>query len=119
MCAPQDFTPEDLITLSKLLWEKTSTFFLDFTNPTHVLSLYKACADLEDARVIDPHNIYGTASYLLETLFYYEARANLTPLQKDLLTLKLTNTPNLEISKRLNSTYNKTYNENYISTIFH
>lgn len=117
--APSDFEPEELQTISKLLWKKQTKIYIDFTKPEHVLNIYLMRADLEDQQLEDPHNIYGAAARLLDTLKYYETRANLTPLQKDLLELKLHNTPNLEIAKQINKTYNKSYNENYISTIFH
>ena len=76
-------------------------------------------AGLEDASEQDRANIYGAADRILRTLEYYETRANLTSLQKDLLELKLRNVPNLDIAKQLNKIYHKSYNENYISTIFH
>lgn len=117
--APADFGEEDLEKISKLLWKPQTSIYIDFTNPEHVLNIYLMRADLRDQQLEDPHNIYGAAAHLLNTLEYYETRANLTPLQKDLLELKLRNTPNLEIAKQINKTYNKSYNENYISTIFH
>ena len=117
--APPDFGEEDLEKISKLLWKPQTNIYIDFTNPEHVLNIYLMRADLRDQQLEDPHNIYGAAAHLLNTLEYYETRANLTPLQKDLLELKLRNTPNLEIAKQINKTYNKSYNENYISTIFH
>ena len=117
--APNDFTEEDLKTISKLLWKPQTKLYIDFTNPEHVLNVYLMRADLQDQQIEDPHNIYGAAARILNTLEYYETRANLSQLQKDLLELKLRNIPNLEIAKQINSTYNKSYNENYISTIFH
>ena len=117
--APSDFTESELKEISKRLWAEQTRIFIDFTNPTHVLQLYLMRADLSDQGLEDPHNIYGSAARLIQTLEYYEIRANLSPLQKDLLELKLRNVPNLEIAKQINQTYNKSYNENYISTIFH
>ena len=117
--APNDFTEEELKKISELLWKPQTSNYIDFTKPEHVLNVYLLRADLEDAQMEDPHGLYGAAGRLLHTLEYYEKRANLSPLQKDLLELKLHNVPNLNIAKQLNQTYNKTYNENYISTIFH
>lgn len=117
--APNDFGEEELQEISKLLWRPQTKIYIDFTKPEHVLNIYLTRADLEDQQLEDPHNIYGAAARLLNTLEYYETRANLSPLQKDLLELKLRNVPNLEIAKQINKTYNKSYNENYISTIFH
>lgn len=116
---PGDFGEEELEEICGLLWRPHSKDYIDFTNPQHVLNVYLLRADLRDAETEDPKSIYGSAARVLRTLEYYEARANLTPLQKDLLELKVKGTQNLEIAKYLNKTYNKTYNENYISTIFH
>lgn len=116
---PGDFNEEELQQISSLLWKKHTNNFIDFTNSDHVLNMYLLRADLQDQQLEDPYNIYGAAQYLLDTLQFYEDKANLTQLQKDLLELKLHNVQNLDIAKQLNQTYNKTYNENYISTIFH
>ena len=117
--APGDFGEEELQAISKLLWQPQTSSYIDFTNPDHILNIYLLRADLSDAQLEDPNNLYGAAGRILDTLKYYEAQAGLTELQKDLLELKLKNTPNLDIAKQLNQKYNKTYNENYISTIFH
>jgi len=37
-------------------------------------------ADLEDQQLEDPHNIYGAAARILDTLKYYEIHANLSSL---------------------------------------
>lgn len=117
--APNDFTDGELLEIAQLLWKPQTPQYIDFTKPEHVLNVYLLRADLRDEESEDPHGLYGSAARLLRTLEYYETRANLTPLQKDLLEQKLHNIPNLDIAKYLNKTYNKTYNENYISTIFH
>lgn len=117
--APADFEEEELKIISDLLWRPHSQNYIDFTNPAHVLNVYLLRADLEDAHVEDPQCIYGAAGRILDTLEFYEKRAELSSLQKDLLELKIEGKQNLEIAKYLNKTYNKTYNENYISTIFH
>ena len=91
---------------------------IDFTNEAHVLNLYIQRADLMDAQAEDPGQIYGAAGAVVKTLIYYEECANLTPLQKDLLELKLRKVSNLNIAAMLNEKYNKSYNENYISTIY-
>ena len=117
--APDDFDEEELEIISHLLWQPQTKNYIDFTKADHVLNVYLMRADLEDQQLEDPHNIYGAAARILDTLKYYEIHANLSSLQKDLLELKLKNTSNLDIAKYLNKTYNKSYNENYISTIFH
>lgn len=116
---PNDFGEEELKQITELLWKPKTSQYIDFTKPEHVLNVYLLRADLRDAEMEDPKSIYGAAGRILCTLEFYETHANLSPLQKDLLELKLHNTTNLEIAKQLNKTYNKSYNENYISTIFH
>lgn len=116
---PHDFNEDELWKITKLLWKPQTRQYIDFTQSSHVLNVYLMRAGLEDASEQDRANIYGAADRILRTLEYYETRANLTSLQKDLLELKLRNVPNLDIAKQLNKTYHKSYNENYISTIFH
>ncbi len=45
--------------------------------------------DLQDEAAQDPSQIYGAAAAIVETLEYYEKRAELSDLQKDLLQMKL------------------------------
>lgn len=118
---PGDFTQEELREISEMLSEekKEEGKVLDFTNENHVLNLYNRRADLRDATAEDPDQIYGAAAAIIDTLSYYEMRANLTPLQKDLLEMKLKFKQNSDIASYINKTYNKSYNDNYISTIFH
>jgi hypothetical protein len=59
-----------------------------------------------------------TTQELLDTLKYYEECANLTEIQKEILTLKKQQAKNKDIKEYINSKYKTTYNENYISTIF-
>ena len=117
--APGDFTDGELQEISKLLWQEMPDIYLDFTNEKHILCMYQLRADLRDQQMEDPSDIYGTAVQILNTLQYYEDRAQLEPLQKELLELKLNNIANYDIASQLNKKYNKSYNENYISTIFH
>lgn len=116
---PSDFSAEELKEISKILWQEKQPNAIDFTNETHILNLYTARADLRDAQEEDPSQIYGAAAAIVETLKYYEDQANLTPLQKDLLELKLQHKQNSDIANYINKTYKKSYNDNYISTIFH
>lgn len=116
---PSDFTEDELKLISNLLWDEMPSIYLDFTNDKHILCMYSLRADLRDQQLEDPSDIYGTAVQILSTLQYYEDRAQLDPLQKELLELKLNNISNYDIANQLNKKYNKSYNENYISTIFH
>lgn len=119
-CAgPSSFNQTELKEISDLLWREKKPNAIDFTNEAHVLNIYTQRADLMDAQTQDPDLIYGAAASIIETLQYYEDHAQLTPLQKDLLEMKLNKKQNFEIAQYLNKTYSKSYNENYISTIFH
>lgn len=116
---PGSFSASELKEISNILWQEKQPNALDFTNEAHVLNLYTLRADLRDAQKEDPFQIYGAAASIIETLKYYEDQANLTPLQKDLLELKLQHKQNSDIANYINKTYKKSYNDNYISTIFH
>ena len=115
---PLDFTEHDLNLVTKILWRPRTDMELDFTNPDHVLYLYKNYYDIEDAALNDPHGLYGNARFLLDTLLYYQERAELTEIQADILQLKIDEIPNVKIAEIINNKYGSTYNPNYISTIY-
>ena len=115
---PGDFNEEELWGVTHRLWEKPKKMTIDFTNEAHILNLYIQRADLLDAQTEDPAQIYGAAAGVVDTLIYYEQCAQLSPLQKDLLEMKLHKVPNFDIAADLNARYGKSYNENYISTIY-
>lgn len=117
---PGDFTEDELREVTELLWRPVhKQLVLDFTKEDHILNLFRALEDLKDAKLEDPHEIYGTAASLVDTLLYYKERAGLTDLQSDLLQMKLDHKQNAYIASVLNKQYQKSYNDNYISTIFH
>lgn len=118
---PGDFDEDELREVMEILSvpKAAEGKVLDFTNENHVLNLYTQRADLRDAQEEDPDRVYGASAAIVETLQYYEERASLTPLQKDLLEMKLRFKQNSDIASYINKTYNKSYNDNYISTIFH
>lgn len=118
---PSDFNDDELREVAEILAveKRDDEMVLDFTNEEHILNLYNRRADLRDAQTEDPDRVYGASAAIVDTLQYYEQRANLTPLQKDLLEMKLKFKQNSDIASYINKTYNKSYNDNYISTIFH
>ena len=117
--APSMFNEHELQKISDLLWRRPiQRITLDFTNPEHIYHLYCARADLRDAQAEDPYAIYGAAAPVVNTLAYYEERANLSELQQEILNRKLRNEPNASIASAVNARFGKSYNENYISTIF-
>lgn len=117
--APDNFSEEELKYISGLIWTVPTKLTIDFTDEEHVLNLYKLRADLMEAQDRDPAQIYGSAASIVETLKFYEYKANLSDLQKSILEQKLKKIPNANIADNINQTYNKSYNDNYISTIFH
>ena len=118
---PQKFTEEQMEKISKRYWQKKNCkkdkFFFDFADLEHVYQLILSYADLR-AVVENGQEADSTTSELLETLLYYENCANLTEIQKEILTLKKQQVKNKDIKEQINSKYGTTYNENYISTIF-
>ena len=116
---PSKVTQEDLSEISKFLWQEKKEPSIDFRNPSHLLAIYRLRAELLDEQELDPAHLYGAAAPIINTLIFYETRANLSPLQKDILEYKLSKRSNICIAEEINSKYGKSYNDNYISTIFH
>lgn len=119
---PGALSDDELKRLSDILWgaEKVERgLVFDFRDPFHVWNAYMLREELMDEAAADPEQIYGAAKGMIETLDYYEQRAHLSDLQKDLLQMKLEKKQNYDIATVLNEKYGKSYNENYISTIFH
>lgn len=88
---PNDFNEEELKQINKLVWKKPDTAKnqLDFTNPEHVLALYKNYEELKDSLMEDPDQIYGSAAAIIRTLQFYESMAKLSDLQRELLHMKI------------------------------
>lgn len=115
---PSDFTPEELNRISKQLWAKQEKHrhFFDFRDIEHV---YQFLLLFEEIK-FDPKElpIDSTLNQLFVTFNFYRARAQLSPLQQDVLDLKIKHYKNQDIADIINPKYQKTYNANYISTIF-
>lgn len=119
---PGTFSKDELRRISDMVWsakQVSPEMAFDFRNPNHVWNAYMMKEELMDEAAEDPSQIYGAAAAMVDTLEYYEQRANLSDLQKDLLRMKLEKKQNYDIAMFLNQKYGKSYNENYISTIFH
>lgn len=116
---PALFNERELQLISSSIWKEKQENILDFTNPEHLLQIYKMRADLLEEQERDPDLFYCAAGAVIDTLIYYEQQAQLSSLQKDILEAKLHKTSNICIAERINAAYGKTYNDNYISTIFH
>ena len=114
---PAMFTDEELRQVSDLLWHPPEAVFMfDFRRPEHILQLYLTRADLREE---EDRSLEGNAGFLVKTLQYYEDRAHLSDMQKEILEYKLQKKSNMQIATAINMKYNKSYNDNYISTIFH
>ena len=64
------------------------------------------------------HVIENNLKNLLDTLEFYEAIADLTDIQREILKLKEKKEKNADIAGYINRKYGKSYTANYISTIF-
>ena len=119
---PGQFSDEELRQISDIVWGAEQVdrgMVFDFREPAHIWNAYMLKEDLQDEAGEDPSQVYGAAAAIVETLEYYEQRADLSELQNDVLQMKLAKKQNYEIAMYLNQKYGKSYNENYISTIFH
>ena len=88
---PNDFSEEELKQVNRLVWKKPDNAKnqLDFTNPEHILALYRNYEELKDSLEEDPNQIYGSAAAIIRTLQFYESMAKLSDLQRELLHMKI------------------------------
>jgi hypothetical protein len=118
---PADFDDASLQQLSNFLWSRPknpTTPYFDFRNVEHLSNAFLMLEELEEFSEKKADGAESTLSSFLNTLNFYADYANLSPLQKDILNLKIKKITNQNIALYINKTYNKTYNDNYISTIF-
>ena len=109
------FSEEELKKIMIYYWRHRANsnenlkYSFDFRDKEHVYKLVCAYRALkEDEQAID----------LLETFNYYIKLARLTPIQLDVLYLKMRGETNPEIARIINKKYGSKYLFNYISTIF-
>lgn len=117
---------EDLRYISDRIWEQESAYkrctqrdgeeFFDFRELEHVYQLFQTFFEIEDGAAAD--ELDESLRELLNTLDYYIELADLTPIYKEILDLKIKKVKNYDIAKYVNEKYGKTYTDNYISTIF-
>ena len=123
---PGVFSEKELQTVSKLYWEKKeeeknvrreNKIYFDFRDLEMVYQLF---LDLEefaaDQEGID--EFFNTGSKLLRALWFYVRQADLPPVQRRILDLKIQKIRNQEIAEIVNREFEKSYTTNYISTIF-
>jgi len=73
---------------------------------------------VEDMREARERQWDGCTGALVDLIEYYIAVADLSDVERRILTLKIKGKKNEEIARDVNARYNKTYNINYISTIY-
>lgn len=117
---PSDFTQSELKSLLESYWMRKATVakncaVFDFGNTTHVGEVFSLYDSLQ---VNDNNDILSTTSEFLDTLKYYISIAELTDVQRAILSLKLKRVSNVDIAGAINTEYGKSYTVNYISTIF-
>ena len=114
---PGDFSEEDLVAISNLLWtERTEKFFFDFGNEDHLYGLFGVLDELQDAR--EEENLESNLDGFLDTLECYWKLAKLEPVLEDILEWKTLKRTNQQIADFVNGKYKKTYKPNYISTLY-
>lgn len=116
---PQSFNEVELQKISKELNRvPNSKVTLDFCNPGHLLEIYRNIEELQEAAEQDPDELYSSAASIVRTLRFYENRAKLNEIQREVLKLKVNGTSNMRIADIINEKYGTSYNDNYISTIY-
>lgn len=120
--APELLSDHDLQLISGLYWKKeqsapsTSSTYIDFRELEHVYQLLNYLSELRDASY--ETDISSNLSSLLRTLNFYIEHADLSDIQREILSMKLAKKKNTDIAWDINHKYNKSYTPNYISTIF-
>lgn len=123
---PERISQEELHLISDLYWKKeqfapsTSATslqtYIDFRELEHVYHLLNYLCELRDAE--KEADMSSNLTSLLRTLQFYIDHAELTDIQREILTMKLNKKKNTDIAWDINHKYGKTYTPNYISTIF-
>ena len=123
---PGVFKEEELKIISDLYWEKKdeekrvqreSKPYFDFRDLEMVYQLF---LDLEEfaADQEGEDDFLKTGSKLLDALWFYVRQADLPPIQRKILDLKIKKVKNQDIATIVNQEFGKSYTTNYISTIF-
>ena len=122
---PRTYSEPELRKVSDLVWRKRGFISgtrpsLDFRRVEDVYTLEFCKRDLEEEveRHHALHRIEENLDALLATLEFYERAADLTPIQREILEMKVDHKRNQDISEYINGKYKKSYTANYISTIF-
>ena len=121
---PNSYTEKELKQISKTYWEKkeeaerlqreSNIFYFDFRNLEMVYQLFLGLEEFGD----EEETFLSTNSKFIKTLWYYVRQADLSPIQEEILQLKIQRKKNQDIAAIVNSKFGKSYTTNYISTIF-
>ena len=111
---PDDFTEEELLGVSTLLWtpRPKENLWFDFCDVDHLYALFSLWEDT------DAPNIFSNIQRLKETALVYKGLADLSPILEEILELKVRKVQNQEIAEIINRKYGKSYRANYISTLY-
>lgn len=121
---PAALDEEQLQLISRLVWKKKdigeNKQIFDFRDLNSVYQLYLFKDEFTDRleEIKHEHYLESNLGQLLDTLDFYESVADLTDIQREILTLKQQKMKNQDIANYINKKYGKTYSTNYISTIF-
>ena len=121
---PNSYTEKELKQISKIYWKKkeeaerlqreSNIFYFDFRDLEMVYQLFLGLEEFGD----EEESFLSTNSKFLKTLWYYVRQADLSPIQEEILALKIQRKKNQDIAAAINSKFGKSYTTNYISTIF-
>lgn len=116
---PKDFRVDELEEISRYLWEEKEKwkYSLDLENPQHWLKILGQYDDMR-ATMESKVDVESNLAAFARTIEFYAARANLDPMHREILEMKIAHLGNSEIAEKINAKYAKKYNMNYISTLF-
>lgn len=118
--APSHYSENQIEQMIKFYWinkqKQKPRLHFDFENPNHLYKLIGLQEDLEDQ--VQSNSIHSNTSPFLDTLQYYVDLTDLTPIQKDILQMKIEKKRNVDIVQEICARHGKKYMVNYISTIF-
>lgn len=119
---PFNFSSEDLEELSTLIWgfEERKNELPSFLDPNFwnfLLDNYRILQDANDEALYNKQ-LHSEIPALKKTVDFYIDGAHLTPVQKEVLRLKINGVRNEDITRELFHKFKKSYSINYISTIY-
>ena len=114
---PKDFSEEELNEISKLLWRPGHQLqewrYFDFRDREQLYTMFNMRDELENAA--DTGSNFEQFKRILDC---YVALAQLEPMHRRLLDLKLSKASNQVIVDKINKEFGRKYSSNYISTLY-